>query len=48
MPTTAVNFAEEELNARQIAVDAPQLKTVAEDQLASCLLYEEDEHAPAS
>jgi len=28
--------------------DAPQLKTVAEDQLASCLLYEEDEHAPAS
>jgi peptide/nickel transport system ATP-binding protein len=28
--------------------DEPQLMTVAQDQLASCLLYEEDQHAPAS
>jgi acetolactate synthase small subunit len=32
MSTTAINFAEEELNARQEAVDAPQLKPTAQDQ----------------
>jgi len=32
MSTTVINFAEEELNARQEAVDAPQLKPLTQDQ----------------
>jgi acetolactate synthase-1/3 small subunit len=42
MPTTAINFAEEELNARQVAVDAPQLKATTQEQKATIGLLVND------
>ncbi len=42
MPTTSINFAEEELNARQIAVDAPQLKATTQEQKATIGLLVND------
>jgi acetolactate synthase small subunit len=42
MSTTTIHFAEEELNARQIAVDAPQLKATTEEHKATIGLLVND------
>ena len=39
MPTTAIDFAAEELNARQEAVDAPQLKPTEPQHKTTIGLY---------